>query len=184
LEDSVALRPDDGEFLAEVEKRSGVRVSSCFHCGKCTNGCPIAYAMDLAPNLVIRHIQLGQRDRVLSSETLWLCASCVTCSTRCPNDIDLAHVMDTLRRMSVGRGRVALPKVASFHKGFLEAIATHGRVHEIEMILRYKLASRTFLDDADLGKEMLKRGRIRFIPERIRGRKQVKEILQGAPSER
>lgn len=171
------LRPDDGSFLAEVERASGVPVSACFHCEKCTSGCPLSYVMDLPPNLLIRHIQLGQRDTVLQSETIWICASCVTCSTRCPNDIDLAHVMDGLRRMSMRHATVSLPNVRAFHEAFMKAIRTHGRIHELEMIARYKARTKTFLEDRELGQEMFLKGRIRFIPERIRGRNEVREIL-------
>jgi heterodisulfide reductase subunit C2 len=133
--------------------------------------------MDLPPNLLIRYIQLGQRDKALGSETIWLCASCITCSTRCPNDIDLAHVMDALRRMSMQQGTVSLSRVRAFHEEFMNAIRTHGRVHEIEMITRYKIKTRTFFEDMELGRELFTRGRIRLIPERIKGRKEVRNIL-------
>ena len=183
MEKSAPLRPDDGSFLAEVERLSGVDVSACFHCRKCSSGCPVAYTMDLPPNLLIRHIQLGQRQRVLESQTIWVCASCITCSARCPNDIDLAHVMDTLRRMSVRQGKVSLPRVLTFHEAFMSAIQTHGRVHEAELIARYKLKTRSFLEDMKLGREMFVRGRIRLIPERISGRQEVKEIVSRPVSE-
>ncbi|MEJ2716328.1 MAG: 4Fe-4S dicluster domain-containing protein [Deltaproteobacteria bacterium] len=181
--DDFPLRPDDGSFLADVERGSGVPVSACYHCEKCTSGCPVSYAMDLPPNLLIRHIQLGQRARVLASETIWVCASCITCSTRCPNDIDLAHVMDTLRRMAMKEGSVSLPRVQAFHAAFMKAIRSHGRVHELEMIARYKLKTRSFLEDMDLGREMFTRGRLRLIPERIRGRKEVRRVLDRSPSD-
>ena len=177
LEDSMPIRPDDGAFLSEVEGLSGVKVSACFHCEKCTSGCPVSYAMDLPPNLLIRHIQLGQRDKVLGSETIWVCASCITCSTRCPNDIDLAHVMDALRRMSMQQGTVSLSRVRAFHEEFMKAIRTHGRVHEIEMIARYKIKTGTFFEDMELGRELFARGRIRLIPERIKGRREVRDIV-------
>lgn len=177
MENSQPIRPDNGAFLSEVEQLSGVAVSACFHCEKCTSGCPVSYAMDLPPNLLIRHIQLGQRLKALGSETIWLCASCITCSTRCPNDIDLAHVMDALRRMSMESGSVSLPRVRAFHEQFIQAIRTNGRVHEIEMIARYKINTRTFLEDAELGRELFTRGRIRLIPERIKGRNEVRKIL-------
>jgi heterodisulfide reductase subunit C len=183
VEKTIRLRPDDGSFLAEVERLSGVPVSACFHCEKCTSGCPVSYAMDLPPNLLIRHIQLGQREKVLASETIWICASCITCSTRCPNDIDLAHAMDILRRMSMAQGTVSLPKVRAFHEAFMNAIRTNGRVHEIEMIARYKIKTKSFLEDMALGKEMFARGRIRLLPEKIRGRKEVREILSRPSSE-
>ncbi len=183
MDKTIPLRPDDGSFLAEVERLSGVPVSACFHCEKCTSGCPVSYAMDLPPNLLIRHIQLGQREKVLTSETIWICASCITCSTRCPNDIDLAHAMDTLRRMSMKNGTVAVPRVQAFHEAFMNAIRTNGRVHEIEMIARYKIKTGAFLEDMALGREMFARGRIRLLPEKIRGRKEVREILNRASSE-
>jgi heterodisulfide reductase subunit C len=183
LLNAVPLRPDDGSFLAEVERLSGVPVSACFHCEKCTSGCPVSYAMDLPPNILIRHIQLGQREKVLTSETIWICASCITCSTRCPNDIDLAHVMDTLRRMSVKSGTVSIPRVKAFHEAFMKAIRTHGRVHEIELIARYKIKTMSFLEDMDLGREMFTRGRIRLIPERIRGLKEVRKMVERPSSE-
>jgi len=183
LEKTIPLRPDDGSFLREVEGLSGVAVSACFHCEKCTSGCPVSYAMDLPPNLLIRHIQLGQRYKVLSSKTIWVCASCITCSTRCPNDIDLAHVMDTLRRISMQNGLVGLPRVMVFHDAFMKAVRTHGRVHEIEMIGRYKIKSKTFFEELELGRELFARGRIRIIPERIRGLKEVREILDRPLSE-
>jgi len=183
LKETLPLCPDDGSFLAEVERLSGALISTCFHCRKCTSGCPISREMDLRPNLLIRLIQLGQRDKVLESETIWVCASCITCSTRCPNDIDLAHVMDTLRRMSIDSGTVSLPHVRAFHEAFMKAIRTHGRVHELEMISRYKMKTRTFFEDMELGREMLAKGRIRFIPERIPGRKEVRKILDRSSSE-
>ncbi len=177
MEATDIVRPDDGSFLAEVERLSGVPISACFHCGKCTIGCPVTFAMDLAPNILIRLIQLGQRERVLTSETIWVCASCITCSTRCPNDIDLAHAMDALRRMSMESGQVSLPQVRAFHEAFMKAIRTHGRVHEMELITRYKLNTMTLFEDMDLGKEMFMRGRIRMLPDRIKGRKEVRSIL-------
>ncbi len=178
MPESLPIRPDDGSFLAEVERLSGESVSTCFHCGKCTSGCPLADAMDLPPNLLIRHIQLGARDVVLRSETIWICASCITCSTRCPNDIDLAHVMDALRRLSMKQGTVSMPNVPAFHEAFMKAVGTHGRVHELEMIGRYKLKTKTFFEDMDLGKEMFLRGRMRIVPERIKGLREVRRILR------
>ena len=85
-------------FRDLVKRLSNEDVSRCYQCGKCTAGCPVAMEMDIMPNQVMRLIQIGVKDWVLSSSTIWLCLSCETCSTRCPEDIDLAKVMDTLRK--------------------------------------------------------------------------------------
>ena len=70
---------------------------------------------------------LGMRDRVLSSDFIWLCSSCYTCYERCPQDVRLSDVMKALRNLAVKEGHA--------HPSYLaqaEAIAAHGRLYEIE----------------------------------------------------
>ena len=89
-------------FLEEVNERiGGVPIQSCYHCRKCTAGCPIAFAMEYNPDQIIKMIQMGMRDKVLNSSSIWLCASCETCVTRCPNEVDIARMMDVLREMAI-----------------------------------------------------------------------------------
>ena len=53
----------------------------------------MAEHMDRIPNEVMRAVQLDDKS-VLESEAIWLCASCHTCTTRCPMKIDVAGIMD------------------------------------------------------------------------------------------
>ena len=96
-------------FLEEVnEQVDGTPLQRCYHCRKCTAGCPVAVAMDYKPNAVVRMVQQGQRKEVLESSAIWLCLSCETCTTRCPNQVDIARMMDALREMALAsRARVA-----------------------------------------------------------------------------
>ncbi len=55
-------------------------------------------AMDLLPSQVIRLVQLGLEE-ALTSETIWLCASCLTCLSRCPRGVDLPRIMEALRQL-------------------------------------------------------------------------------------
>ncbi len=89
-----------GEFVRQVETISGASLLACNQCGKCSAGCPVAFGMDLLPNQVIRLAQLGIED-VLSSQTIWTCAACLTCVSRCPKGIDLPRVMEALRQISL-----------------------------------------------------------------------------------
>jgi heterodisulfide reductase subunit C len=177
MADLPAIRPDDA-FLDAVEARSGEKVSGCYHCRKCTCGCPLAFAMDVMPNQVMRMIQLGLEQELFDSRTIWICASCQTCTTRCPNDIDIAHVMDTLRQLSQESGTLAAEEnVARFHEVFLDSVRRHGRVFELGMVGRYKLAARDPFGDMKLGWEMLKRGKLKFLPENVESRDEIRRMF-------
>jgi hypothetical protein len=87
--------------------------------------------------------------------------------------------MDTLRQMSLREGKAESEKnLQKFHEAFLSAIKTWGRVHELQMIGTYKLKTLQFLEDAEVGKEMFKRGKIKLIPEPIKGRRAVRKIFK------
>jgi len=178
MPDTATVQPD-AAFLAVVDAKSGESVSRCYHCRKCTNGCPLAYAMDVMPNQVMRMVQLGLDDEVLRSKTIWICASCQTCTTRCPNDIDIAHVMDTLRQISLEEGvPTGEPNVVKFHKAFLRSIRRHGRVFEFGMVGEYKLASMNLFGDTMLAWKMFKRGKLKFLPDGIKGKREVRKMFK------
>ncbi len=116
---------------SEILQISGEKIQNCFQCQKCSAGCPLNFAMDILPNQLFRHIQYGHRDKVLTSKTIWLCASCHTCSTRSPNSIDIATVMDTLRAISTRSGAAPGEKnISLFHKFFLGLTKYTGRTWE------------------------------------------------------
>jgi heterodisulfide reductase subunit C len=92
-----------GPFVARVEEISGQDLLSCNQCGKCSAGCPVVAAMDLLPSQVIRMAQLGMED-VLECNTIWICASCLTCVTRCPKGVDLPRLMEALRQIALRQG--------------------------------------------------------------------------------
>jgi len=177
MSENPTVRPDSA-FLKELEAKSGEKVSNCYQCRKCTNGCPLTFAMDFMPNQVMRMAQLGLKDELLSSDTIWICASCQTCTTRCPNDIDIAHVMDSLRQLSLEAGAaVSQENVLKFHEAFLSSIRSHGRVFELGMAGRYKIATRDFFGDAKVGWEMFKRGKFKFLPRNIKGKGEIRQMF-------
>ena len=60
----------DDAFAKQVAAESGQPIESCYQCGKCTAGCPTAFAMDLAPSQVMRAAQAGLRDIALGSSSI------------------------------------------------------------------------------------------------------------------
>ncbi len=94
------------DVIVAIKEISGEDVRACYQCGKCTAGCPLSSAMDLMPNQILRLLQLGEYDQVLGCRTIWQCASCLTCASRCPKAVDPARVMDALRTILMRRGAV------------------------------------------------------------------------------
>jgi len=88
------------DLVRKVEEMSGQNLLACYQCGKCSAGCPAAFAMDLLPNEVIRLVQLGQVEEALNSATIWFCAACQTCYARCPHGVDLPRIMEALRELA------------------------------------------------------------------------------------
>lgn len=99
----ITIESVTGPFVQEVETISGQKLLACNQCGKCSSGCPVAEAFDLLPSAVIRLAQLGMED-VLEAQSIWICASCLTCAARCPKGVDLARVMEALRTIAMQRG--------------------------------------------------------------------------------
>jgi heterodisulfide reductase subunit C2 len=171
-------------FMTEVERRSGTPVSACFQCHKCSTGCPIGPEMDLLSSQVMRMLHLGQERAVLESEGIWLCASCAACTTRCPMQIDIAAVMDTLRMMAVER-KVELPNARGeqFNRSFLQSVRRHGRVFELGMMMAYKLRSRDYFADADKTGQMLAKGKLSLLPKKSGSAKAVADVFRRAEEE-
>ena len=87
-------------FLEKVEKLSGEVITQCDQCGVCSGSCPMVYEMDITPSQLMRMVQLGQSE-VMDSKAMWLCASCFTCTVRCPRGLDLSKVAEALRQMEL-----------------------------------------------------------------------------------
>lgn len=84
-------------FVSKVEELSGQNLLACYQCGKCSAGCPNVCEMDILPNQIIRYAQLGLKDELLGSKSIWVCASCMTCDVRCPKGINVAEVLEAIR---------------------------------------------------------------------------------------
>jgi heterodisulfide reductase subunit C len=169
----------DPQFLEEAKRRSGEDLSLCYQCLKCTAGCPTAPYMDVRPNNIIRMIQMGMKKEVLGSSAIWLCVSCETCGTRCPNKIDIGVLMDALREMAVKEKIPAKEKnIHLLHEAFVQSIRRGGRVHEATMLIDYKLRSRDFLTDLIPGMMMFLKGKIPLLPSLIKGRQEIKRIFE------
>lgn len=172
--DLAAVR--DEAFLQDVERESGQRIASCYQCGNCTAGCPCDPVYDRQVNQIMRAVQLGDKRTALECRSLTLCVSCSTCSSRCPNNIDVAKVMDTLRHMSI---RYGLQKnaITTFWGSFLQTVRHCGRSYELGVMALFMLRTGRLWTDLDLVPRILPKQKLPFIPHRIVGRGEVSRIF-------
>lgn len=117
-----------GDFVKLVNEISGQNVLNCYQCGRCSAGCPLTFAMKLLPSQVIRLVQLGLEDEALESNTSWVCASCLTCHARCPRGVDLAKVMEALRKIRLRPGTADRVKLEDIPEETLAKLPQQGLV--------------------------------------------------------
>jgi len=89
------------EFVRKVAEISGQNLTLCYQCGTCSGSCPMSFAMDLLPRQIMRLVQLGLEEQIADANTIWLCASCLTCTVRCPKGVDTSRVMEALRLITL-----------------------------------------------------------------------------------
>jgi heterodisulfide reductase subunit C len=163
----------------EIAEKTFQDVSLCYQCGKCSAGCPLRYYMDIAPNKVVRLIQLGFFEEALKSETPWLCAGCLTCSARCPKEFNLAKFMDAVREIALEKGvEVKQKNILKFHKAFLNQIKNHGRSYEVGLVAEYKMRTLDLLQDVDSAPSLFLKGKLGIFPHNIKDRKGIKNIFK------
>jgi len=160
-----------------VREECGVDVNMCYQCRRCAAGCPLAYAMDYAPAQLIHAIRLGMDDLVFNSKTMWLCAACETCTTRCPQEVDISKVMDAAKILAVRKGVPPRVKdVRSFHKAVLANLRKFGRMYEVGLIMSLKFRTRQFFKDMALGMKMMRKGKMKLLPS-FRGVRRLRRIM-------
>jgi Fe-S oxidoreductase len=93
----------EGSLLKRVEAGSSQNVYACYQCGKCTAACPFS----LAPQRVVRLLQLAQVEEALGHPTTWDCSSCMACAKVCPKSVSPAYLQRSLRTLHLSAGNGA-----------------------------------------------------------------------------
>ena len=158
-----------------LKRRRGIDVSLCYQCGKCTNGCPLSLHMEVPPHKVIRMIQMGM-EKVLDVNSPWFCASCLTCSVRCPNGIEVAKVMDFLREIAMEKGAGEKEGVL-FHKLFLENVKKRGRLSEISFMGRFVMGAGRLAKDAKWAFKSFLKGKLNLFPSKVKDTSHVRKLF-------
>jgi heterodisulfide reductase subunit C2 len=169
----------------KLRNATGVSVSRCYQCGKCTAGCPMAEEMDYPPSHILRLLQIGRDDldeKVLGAYSIWVCLTCETCYARCPQEVEITKMMDYLRGEAVRLKKVN-PRAAdfiSFHKTFLDSIHYVGRLYEVGLIAGYKARSWHLFQDVLMAPKLFFLGKLKLFPHLIKNRKNLSRIFKNS----
>ncbi len=174
----------DQSFTNEVKATTGIDVDvyACYQCGVCSGSCPVNFMMDYTPRQIMRMVQMGMKEKVLSSTTIWLCSSCNTCITRCPREIDLPEVMGALKSMATEEKIDSKIKEGPvLYKSMVESMKKYGRVHEVGLYITFarKTGITKMLKQLPFAMTLLRKGKLKLLPERIKSLDQLKAIVKG-----
>ncbi len=177
----------DRDFARWVMDQSGGdNLRHCIQCGICSATCPLSLYMDYTPRRLINLAREGFKQEVLSSFTIWLCASCYACRVECPKKIQVTDIMYALKRRAIQDGvyprRFPIPVLA---REFGRMIFLFGRVSETLLVIDLFLRTSwfKFLSMTGLGMDLLRTGRMSFLPERIQRRAELRQVLDALDAE-
>lgn len=171
----------DFGFPAAIRAIPGCeRLNSCIQCGTCSGVCPLSIYMDMPPRRIINLVRAGFKREVMHSNTIWLCSACYSCTVECPRQIKVTDVMYALKQMAIKERAYPrrFPMVVLAHQ-FYNMVRRRGRMNEIHLVTRLYLLTNWFklLGMARLGIELIRRGRFSIMPDSIRQRQQLHNVL-------
>jgi heterodisulfide reductase subunit C len=119
----------------------------------------------------------GKKEEALHNDTLWLCTSCLLCTVRCPRSIRPKAVVSALKDIAEREG--VKSKDASYEELFLRQIRDYGRIAELPLTGEFLLVfPQGAVQSMQMGLELLPKGKIGLDIEKIKGRDEVKRIVE------
>ena len=173
-------------FLGEIcAIPGGEKILHCIQCGTCSASCPNADRMDYTPRELFAMAKAGMREEVLSSNTMWLCASCYLCTVRCPRGIkptELMHILECLAvREHLSSGRTRTP---AMYRSFSDFVYSIGSVPEMGFMTWFYMLTNPLraLKMLPLLPGLIKTGRLAIRARRLKpeAEQQLRAILERA----
>lgn len=167
------------DFLKKVlaEGGEGAVISACMQCGTCSGGCTNIDRMDMSPRTLILMVQRGEWEKVLKSNSLWMCSSCYICTSRCPRGVRPSDVIEAVKAIAIGEG--IENNSTRFNQIFVELVEKRGIVFEPELMHRYG-GLQAMVEQAELGIKLALKGKMSPFPDKIKNPKQFSEALEKA----
>ncbi|RKX23147.1 MAG: heterodisulfide reductase [Candidatus Zixiibacteriota bacterium] len=161
----------------------GDKIKNCLQCGTCTGSCPVSDVMDITPRQTIALFRAGHLTEILQSRTIWICASCYSCTVRCPVGIRVTDTLYALKRIAIEKKIYPdnFP-VYALSKAFVNNIYRYGRNYELGLGISFFLKSdyKKLFKNMGVGLSMISRGRMGLIPKKIKKIDEVRAIINKA----
>jgi len=175
--ESILPESRDTAFRDQVLKTHvGEKIPTCMQCGICAGSCPVSHEMDYTPRQLVRMVQLGLKKEVLSSNTIWICTTCFSCSVRCPRGIHPTELMETLKPIAIAEG--IINKNAKFDNIFSSVIKNNGRASEFLLISRYGLTEPGMIKQLPFGLAMMAKGKLPLSIDRMENTRELEAIFK------
>ncbi|MFH1676052.1 MAG: 4Fe-4S dicluster domain-containing protein, partial [bacterium] len=151
-------------FPSEIARMAwGEDIRKCIQCGNCSGTCPMSEYMDHGPRKIIAMVRAGMKADVLSSNTIWLCASCYECTVECPKEVKIADVMNALKQRALEeRFTPATAPTAVLAREFYNFVRKHGRNSETWLMVNTILKTNPLkgLELVPMGLKLFSQGRM------------------------
>ncbi|WP_455139549.1 4Fe-4S dicluster domain-containing protein [Candidatus Hodarchaeum mangrovi] len=111
---------DSDKVLEEFKELFSV-IKLCYQCGTCAGGCPVfKQNTQFNPRRIMEKLLLGNySENIIDEQQIWYCTTCYTCSVRCPQGIDIGHVITEIKNLAVKMNNVP-PGIIAEMKSIVE----------------------------------------------------------------
>ena len=161
----------------------GHKIKNCLQCGTCTGTCPVSYTMDITPRETVALFRAGMLEEILQSRTIWICASCYSCTVRCPMGIRVTDTLYALKRLAMDK-KIYPDKfpVYALSRAFVHNLYKYGRNFELGLGAAYFLKTNLMkaFGQAGFGIAMMSRGRLSLRPHTIKKIHEMRAIIDRA----
>lgn len=165
----------------------GERIPLCMQCGMCSGSCPIGDAMDNGPRKIFMMIRAGMKDEVLSANTIWNCTQCYNCTVRCPRQIRVTAVLQSLASVAAAEGYAPQKPTYKFSRAFWTSVRWFGKTDERIVTAIYyfsyglKEGFRLAMANLPIASRMVKAKRMGLgLPHRVKGAGELRAIVAAA----
>ncbi|MFW6359887.1 MAG: 4Fe-4S dicluster domain-containing protein [Chroococcales cyanobacterium] len=167
------------DFMKKVvaEGGDGAAIAACMQCGTCSGGCTNIDRMDMSPRTLVLMVQRGEWEKVLKSNTLWLCTSCYTCTSRCPRGVRPSDVIEAVKAIAIREG--IENDSTRFNQIFVELVQKRGILFEPELMQRYG-GLQAMLEQAELGVKLALKGKMSPFPAKVKQPQKFRKALEKA----